>query len=158
MDTNFIIEIIYKSIFPDIKTYYEFNCQQLDIFENWYNTFDIGFYNQLEISRDVLTYKLVETKEDIELATLFLNTFSRPFDILEEIDELNELFINDIYSENADNSYSEKSDNSCYEETETINTIIKAHIDGDTKKVKHLLTNINIEDDIINDLKIKYIN
>jgi hypothetical protein len=132
MDTNFIIEIIYKSIFPDIKTYYEFNGEQLDIFEQWYNTFDIGFYNQLEISRDVLTYKLVETKEEIKLATLFLNTFGRPFDILEEIEELNEIF--------ADNTFSEKSDNSCYNETETINTIIKAHIDGNVEQVKNLLS------------------
>jgi hypothetical protein len=148
METNFIIEIIYKSIFPDIKTYYEFNGEQLDIFEQWYNTFDIGFYNQLEISRDILTYKLVETKEEIKLATLFLNTFGRPFDILEEIEELNEIF--------ADNTFSEKSDISCYEETETINTIIKAHIDGNVEQVKNLLSNTNIDDDIINDLKTKY--
>ena len=161
MESNFIIEIIYKSIFsskrlentlylcPEIKTYYEFNINELDIFEQWYNTFDIAFYNGLEISRDLLIYKLIETKEEIDLAKKFIDTFGRPFEILEEIDELNELF-------NTNDSYSEKSDNSCYEETETINDIIKAHINGDTTKVKDLLKKTNIDDDIIIDLKKKY--
>ena len=149
METNFIIEIIYKQIFLEIKTYYEFNIEQLDIFEQWYNTFDIFFYNSLEISRDLLIYKLIETKEEIDLAKKFIDTFGRPFEILEEIDDLNEIF-------NINDSYSDKSDNSCYEETETINDIIKAHISGDTIKVKNLLNKTNIDDDIVNDLKKKY--
>ena len=149
METNFIIEITYKQIFLEIKTYYEFNIEQLDIFEQWYNTFDIFFYNSLEISRDLLIYKLIETKEEIELAKKFIDTFGRPFEILEEIDDLNEIF-------NINDSYSDKSDNSCYEETETINDIIKAHISGDTIKVKNLLNKTNIDDDIVNDLKKKY--
>jgi hypothetical protein len=149
METNFIIEVIYKHIFLEIKTYYEFNINQLDIFEEWYNTFDIFFYNNLEISRDLLIYKLIETKEEIDLAKQFIDTFGRPFEILEEIDDLNEIF-------NINDSYSDKSDNSCYEETETINDIIKAHINGDTNKVKNLLNKTNIDDDIINDLKKKY--
>ena len=149
METNFIIEITYKQIFLEIKTYYEFNIEQLDIFEQWYNTFDIFFYNNLEISRDLLIYKLIETKEEIELAKQFIDTFGRPFEILEEIDDLNEIF-------NINDSYSDKSDNSCYEETETINDIIKAHISGDTIKVKNLLNKTNIDDDIVNDLKKKY--
>ena len=144
-----MIEVTYKQIFLEIKTYYEFNIEQLDIFEQWYNTFDIFFYNNLEISRDLLIYKLIETKEEIDLAKQFIDTFGRPFEILEEIDDLNEIFnINDFYSD--------KSDNSCYEETETINDIIKAHINGDTTKVKNLLNKTNIDDDIINDLKKKY--
>jgi hypothetical protein len=149
METNFMIELTYKQIFLEIKTYYEFNIEQLDIFEQWYNTFDIFFYNNLEISRDLLIYKLIETKEEIELAKQFIDTFGRPFEILEEIDDLNEIF-------NINDSYSDKSDNSCYEETETINDIIKAHISGDTIKVKNLLNKTNIDDDIVNDLKKKY--
>ena len=149
MENYFIIELVYKSILPEIKTYYEFNIEQLDIFEQWYNTFDIFFYNNLEISRDLLIYKLIETKEEIELAKKFIDTFGRPFEILEEIDDLNEIF-------NINDSYSDKSDNSCYEETETINDIIKAHISGDTIKVKNLLNKTNIDDDIVNDLKKKY--
>jgi hypothetical protein len=149
METNFIIEITYKQIFLEIKTYYEFNIEQLDIFEQWYNTFDIFFYNSFEISRDLLIYKLIETKEEIDLAKKFIDTFGRPFEILEEIDDLNEIF-------NINDSYSDKSDNSCYEETETINDIIKAHISGDTIKVKNLLNKTNIDDDIVNDLKKKY--
>jgi hypothetical protein len=149
METNFIIEITYKHIFLEIKTYYEFTIDQLDIFEQWYNTFDIFFYNDLEISRDLLIYKLIETKEEIDLAKKFIDTFGRPFEILEEIDDLNELF-------NIDDSYSDKSENSCYEETETINDIIKAHINGDTIKVKNLLNKTTIDDDIVNDLKKKY--
>jgi len=149
METNFIIEITYKQIFLEIKTYYEFNIEQLDIFEQWYNTFDIFFYNSLEISRDLLIYKLIETKEEIDLAKKFIDTFGRPFEILEEIDDLNEIF-------NINDSYSDKSDNSCYEETETINDIIKAHISGDTIKVKNLLNKTTIDDDIVNDLKKKY--
>ena len=149
METNFMIEVTYKQIFLEIKTYYEFNIEQLDIFEQWYNTFDIFFYNSLEISRDLLIYKLIETKEEINLAKKFIDTFGRPFEILEEIDDLNEIF-------NINDSYSDKSDNSCYEETETINDIIKAHISGDTIKVKNLLNKTNIDDDIVNDLKKKY--
>ena len=149
MENNFIIELVYKSILPEIKTYYEFNINQLDIFEEWYNTFDVFFYNNIEISRDLLIYKLIETKNEIELAKQFIDIFGRPFEILEEIDELNELF-------NINDSYSDKSDNSCYEETETINDIIKAHISGDIDKVKNLLKKTNIEDDIVNDLKKKY--
>ncbi len=149
MESNFIIELVYKSIFPEIKTYYEFNINELDIFEEWYNTFDVFFYNNIEISRDLLFYKLIENKDDIELAKKFIDTFGRPFDILEEIDELNELF-------NCNDSYSDKSDNDLYEETETINDIIKAHINGDTIKVKTLLNKTNIDDDIVNDLKKKY--
>jgi hypothetical protein len=149
METNFMIEVTYKQIFLEIKTYYEFNIEQLDIFEQWYNTFDIFFYNSFEISRDLLIYKLIETKEEIDLAKKFIDTFGRPFEILEEIDDLNEIF-------NINDSYSDKSDNSCYEETETINDIIKAHISGDTIKVKNLLNKTNIDDDIVNDLKKKY--
>lgn len=144
-----MIEVTYKQIFLEIKTYYEFNIDQLDIFEQWYNTFDIFFYNSFEISRDLLIYKLIETKEEIDLAKKFIDTFGRPFEILEEIDDLNEIF-------NINDSYSDKSDNSCYEETETINDIIKAHISGDTIKVKNLLNKTNIDDDIVNDLKKKY--
>jgi hypothetical protein len=149
METNFMIEVTYKQIFFEIKTYYEFNINELDIFEQWYNTFDIFFYNDLEISRDLLIYKLIETKEEIELAKKFIDTFGRPFEILEEIDDLNEIF-------NINDSYSDKSENSCYEETETINDIIKAHMSGDTIKVKNLLNKTNIDDDIVNDLKKKY--
>jgi hypothetical protein len=149
MEINFIIEVTYKLVFLEIKTYYEFNTEQLDIFEEWYNSFDITFYNELEISRDLLQYKLVETKEESELAKKFIDTFGRSFEILEEIDELNDIFNNSIISDSS-------SEHSFYAETETINDIIKAHIDGDLVKVKTLLDQTNIDDDIVNDLKKKY--
>lgn len=149
-ELNFIVEISYKTdILIEIKTYYEFNTEQLDIFEEWYNSFTIGFYNSLEISRDLLKFKLVEKKEEMELAKKFLDTFGRPFNILEEIDDLDQVFNQDIRSVSSE-------DESFYQETETINTIIQAHINGNITQVKTLLETTNIDDDIVNDLKKKY--
>lgn len=149
-ELNFIVEISYKTdILIEIKTYYEFNTEQLDIFEEWYNSFTIGFYNSLEISRDLLKFKLVEKKEEMELAKKFLDTFGRPFNILEEIDDLDEVFNQDIRSVSSE-------DDTFYQETETINTIIQAHINGNINQVKTLLETTNIDDDIVNDLKKKY--
>jgi len=149
-ELNFIVEISYKTdILIEIKTYYEFNTEQLDIFEEWYNSFTIGFHNSLEISRDLLKFKLVEKKEEMELAKNFLDTFGRPFNILEEIDDLYEIFNQDIRSVSSE-------DESFYQETETINTIIQAHINGNINQVKTLLETTNIDDDIVNDLKKKY--
>ena len=150
MMTNFIIQIIFKyKDLPNITTYYEFNINQLDIFESWYNTFDDYYINDMLITRNNIIYKLIESKEDIELISKFINIFDNPFNLLEFIDELDEIFI-----DNEDNSISSESD---INETETINTVINAHLLGDINKVKEMLSILNdCDDDIVNDIKKKY--
>jgi len=150
MMTNFIIQIIFKyKDLPNITTYYEFNINQLDIFESWYNTFDDYYINDMLITRNNIIYKLIESKEDIELISKFLNIFDNPFNLLELIDELDEIFI-----DNEHNSISSESD---INETETINTVINAHLLGDINKVKEMLSILNnCDDDIVNDIKKKY--
>jgi hypothetical protein len=145
---NFIVKIIYyfthPLTIPSIITFYEFNIDELDIFESWYNTFDEYYSDNLFISRDTITYKLVESKDDMEKAKVFLDNFDRPFNLLEEIEELSILFIEDIDSI--------ASENSVYDKTESINNIINYHLNGNVDKVKECLTNINTDDDIINDI------
>ena len=154
---NFIIQIIFKfRDIPNITTYYEFNINQLDIFESWYNTFDDYYINDMLITRDNIIYKLIESKEDMILISNFLKNFDNPFNLLEQIDELDEIFMEidiNINETNDNESLSSDSNN----ETETINEVINAHITGDIKKVKEILLTLNdCDDDVINDIKKKY--
>jgi hypothetical protein len=149
---NFIIQISFShKDLPIITTYYEFNIEHLDIFENWYNTFDDFYINNMIISKDTIQYKLLETKEQMQFAKIFLSLFDRPFEILELIEDLEQIFIQD-----NNDSTSIKSNDSFYEETETINNVIDAHIKGDIEKVKILLSKTNSKDDIVDTLKKKY--
>lgn len=150
---NFIIQIIfiYKDL-PNITTYYEFNIIQLDIFESWYNTFDEYYINDMLITRENIIYKLIETKEDMDLISKFLNIFDNPFNLLEQIDDLDEIFVI-----NDNNSISDNDSDHC-SETESISQVINAHINGDVNKVKEMLLTLNeCNDDIVNDIKKKYL-
>jgi len=145
----FIVQVFYLySNLPKITTYYEFNIEQLDIFEFWYNTFDEYYIDNLLISRDTIQYKLIETQDDMNFLSTFLKLFDKPFEILEQIDDLCNIF------DTRDN-ISNNSDNSLIEETECINDLISAHLNGDEENVKRLLLNINTDDDIVNDIRKK---
>ena len=145
----FIVQVFYlHSNLPKITTYYEFNIEQLDIFEFWYNTFDEYYIDNLLISRDTIQYKLIETQDDMNFLSTFLKLFDKPFEILEQIDDLCNIFdIRDNISNNSDNSL--------IEETECINNLISAHLNGDEENVKRLLLNIRSDDDIVNDIRKK---
>jgi len=145
----FIVQVFYLySNLPKITTYYEFNIEQLDIFEFWYNTFDEYYIDNLLISRDTIQYKLIETQDNMNFLSNFLKLFDNPFEILEQIDDLSNIF------DTRDN-ISNNSDNSLIEETECINDLISAHLNGDDENVKRLLLNINTDDDIVNDIRKK---
>lgn len=145
----FIVQVFYlHSNLPKITTYYEFNIEQLDIFEFWYNTFDEYYIDNLLISRDTIQYKLIETQDDMNFLSNFLKLFDKPFEILEQIDDLCNIF------DTRDN-ISNNSDNSLIDETECINDLISAHLNGDEENVKRLLLNINTDDDIVNDIRKK---
>ena len=145
----FIVQVFYlHSNLPKITTYYEFNIEQLDIFEFWYNTFDEYYIDNLLISRDTIQYKLIETQDDMNFLSTFLKLFDKPFEILEQIDDLCNIF------DTRDN-ISNNSDNSLIEETECINDLISAHLNGDEENVKRLLLNIRTDDEIVNDIRKK---
>lgn len=93
---NFIIEITISILpnIPIIKSYYEFNINQLDIFENWYSIFDDFFINNIIISRNNLKYIIIEDINNALIIKKFIDTVGNTFSILEEIDDLDELFEN----------------------------------------------------------------
>jgi hypothetical protein len=147
-----IIEIEILQNIGFIKTYYLMDQEQLEYFENWFNELDmIILDSSLIISKDTIKYNIIqETDEKFHDVNNFINSCGRPFELLEQIDEFNDLF-NNIDDANS----TESSD--IYQETETINNIIDAHIKGDITKVKNLLKNMeNCDDDIITNIKKKY--
>jgi len=145
----FIVQLFYlHNDLPKITTYYEFNIEQLDIFEYWYNTFDEYYIENMLISRETIQYKLIETLDEINFLSNFIKLFDKPFDLLEKIDDLIDIF-------DIKDNISNKSDNSLLEETESINNLIMAHLNGDETNVKRLLLTIKSDDDIVNDIKKK---
>lgn len=145
----FIVQLFYShNDLPKITTYYEFNIEQLDIFECWYNTFDEYYIDNMLISRETIQYKLIETLDEINFLSNFLKLFDKPFDLLEKIDDLIDIF------DTRDN-ISNNSDNSLMEETESINNLIIAHLNGDELNVKRLLLTIKSDDEVVNDIKKK---
>ena len=145
----FIVQLFYlHNDLPKITTYYEFNIEQLDIFEYWYNTFDEYYIDNMLISRETIQYKLIETLDEINFLSNFIKLFDKPFDLLEKIDDLIDIF-------DIKDNISNKSDNSLIEETESINNLIMAHLNGDETIVKRLLLTIKSDDDIVNDIKKK---
>jgi len=157
---KFILEIELNTQYGWIKTYYQFDLEELEIFETWYLEFDSMLLDSgLELNKTNFIYKIIKYSEDSFYTALnFLESFGRPFDLLEQIDELNEI----CFSSDAKDIASIQSDDSeLYNDTETINNIISAHIEGNTTKVKELLefskgSNV-ANDDIISNIKNKYI-
>ncbi len=157
MNEKFILEIELNTQYGWIKTLYEFDLEELEIFESWVSGLDsIILDSGLEINKETLTYKIIKSSdESFDLAKDFLEAFGRPFDLLEQIDGLEDICLkSESVSVNSDNS-------ELYNDTETINNIISAHMEGNKEKVKELLEtskNTNIaDDDVIFNIKNKYI-
>ena len=161
---KFILEIELNSDYGWIKTYYYFDLEELEIFETWYSEFDSMLLDSgLELNKTNFIYKIIKCSDDLFYTALnFLESFGRPFDLLEQIDGLENICLcpSDAKDDNSINS-DHTNDSDLYNDTETINNIIFAHFEGNTSKVKELLefnkdSNV-INDDIISNIKNKYI-
>jgi len=163
---KFILEIELNSEYGWIKTYYYFDLEELEIFETWYNDFSSLILDYgLELNKTNFIYKIIKCSDDLFYTALnFLESFGRPFDLLEQIDGLENICLcpSEQKDDNSVNSnHTGTDDSDLFNDTETINNIISAHIEGNTSKVKELLefsksSNV-INDDIISNLKNKYI-
>lgn len=163
MDEKFILEIELNTQYGWIKTFYHFDLEDLETFESWVCELEDGCVildSGLEISNQTLKYKIIKSSDDsYDLASDFLETFGRPFDLLEQIDGFDWF---DGIGSDAKSTHSTQSDDSeLYNDTETISNIISAHMEGNEARVKELLEtskNTNIaNDDIISNIKNKYI-
>jgi hypothetical protein len=158
---KFILEIELTSQYGWIKTYYYFDLEELEIFETWYNDFSSLILDSgLELNKTNFIYKIIKCTDDsFYTAVNFLETFGKPFDLLEQIDGLESICL--CPSRQEDTSSERSNDSELYNDTETISNIISAHIEGNSIKVKELLefskgSNV-INDDIISNIKNKYI-
>lgn len=157
MYEKFILEIEINTSYGWIKTFYQFDLEELEIFESWACGLNSLILDSgLEINKTNFTYSIIKsTDETYDAATNFLETFGRPFDLLEQIDGLDGICFDSNELDDLDNR---SDDSELYNDTETINNIISAHIEGNETKVKELLENTNIlDDDIITNIKNKYI-
>jgi len=162
MEEKFILEIELNTQHGWIKTFYLFDLEELGVFESWACELELRCVildSGLEISKKTLTYKIIKSSDEtFQLASDFLEIFGRPFDLLEQIDELDAIcFSSNIRCDNSINS----DDSELYNDTETISNIISAHMEGNETKVRELLEtnkNTNIAcDDIISNIKNKYV-
>ncbi len=159
---KFILEIELNTTYGWIKTYYQFDLEELEIFESWVSSLEsIILDSGLEINNTNLKYQIIKSTDNtFDTLTDFLETFGRPFDLLEQINELEDICFN-THNSKDNNSDTNSDDSELYNDTETINNIISAHIQGNVSKVKELLEtskNTNIDDDdIISNIKNKYI-
>jgi hypothetical protein len=159
---KFILEIELNTQYGWIKTYYQFDLEELEIFETWYSDFSSLILDSgLELDKTNFIYKIIKCSDDsFYTASNFLETFGRSFDLLEQIDGLEDICFVESKDDNSINS-SQSNDSELFNDTETINNIISAHFEGNTSKVKELLefsksSNV-INDDIISNIKNKYI-
>ncbi len=90
MDEKFILEIELNSKYGWIKTFYQFDIEELEIFETWYSNFDSLILDSgLELNKTNFIYKIIKYSDDSFYTVIsFLETFGKPFDILEQIDGL----------------------------------------------------------------------
>lgn len=143
-----------------IKTFYLFDNKSLDIFANWYEQLESQILDSgLEISQSNLQYSTIEsTDAKFDLVDKFVKEFGKPFDLLEQIEELEQIVNKELYSNSETNS---DTDSDLYTQTETIGDIISAHISGDTNRVIQLLGSSNAsgldDDEIISNIKKKYL-
>jgi hypothetical protein len=159
MDSQIYLELDIKTELGWIKTFYLLTQSSIDIFVNWYDQLNqVILDNGLEISPLNLQYNLIEsTDPKFVLADNFIKEFGRPFDLLEQIEELSDL--EQQVDLNLDtNSCSSDTDSELYTQTEAIGDIISAHVSGNTDRVIQLLGSTNIDDDeIITNIKKKYL-
>jgi hypothetical protein len=139
-----------------IKTFYLLNESLIDIFIDWYDQLDnIILDTGLEISKTNLQYTIIESLDiKFEIINKFIEEFGKPFDLLEQIEDLEQMFIEEFDTNSDTNS-------DLYTQTETIGDIISAHIAGDKDKVLQLLVSPNAskiyDDEIIINIKKKYL-
>jgi hypothetical protein len=151
-----------------IKTFYLLNESSIDIFIDWYDQLDkIILDTGLEISKINLQYTIIESLDTkFEIVNKFIEEFGRPFDLLEQIEDLEQIFTQELNTNSyidldtsSDTSSNASSD--LYTQTETIGDIISAHIAGNKDKVIELLVSPNAykidDDEIISNLKKKYL-
>jgi hypothetical protein len=147
-----------------IKTFYLLNESSIDIFIDWYDQLDnIILDTGLEISKTNLQYTIIESLDTkFEIIDKFVKEFGKPFDLLEQIEDLEQIFTQELNTNldtNSDTSSNASSD--LYTQTETIGDIISAHIAGNKDKVIELLGSSNAskidDDEIISNLKKKYL-
>jgi len=151
-----------------IKTFYLLNESSIDIFINWYDQLDnIILDTGLEISKINLQYTIIESLDTkFEIVNKFIEEFGKPFDLLEQIEDLEQIFTQELNTNSyidLDTSSDTNSNASLdlYTQTETIGDIISAHIAGNKDKVIELLVSPNAykidDDEIISNLKKKYL-
>lgn len=142
-----------------INTYYIIDLDALEIFEQWYLELDCLLLDSgLEITKQNLQYKILSQDEDQYFVLKnFIESFGTPWELLEQIDGLEQMFTNNV--DQINNSDSD-TDSDLYTQTETIGQIISAHINGDISKVKELLGSSGqtcLDDEVISNIKNKYI-
>ena len=150
------LEIDIQTIYGWIKTFYLVDIDSLEVFEQWYSQLDnIILDTGLEISKQTLQYKLIKPSDEQYFINLqFIELNGKPFEFLEQIEDLNLMFDKEIIHVDSD------TDSELYTQTETISNIISAHINGDIEKVKELLVSTNatnLDDEIIINIKNKYL-
>lgn len=162
MGTQVYLELdLHSDLLGWIKTFYLLDLESLDIFTQWYENLDYLILDSgLEISKTNLQYQVIDTSnQNFIIIDQFIKTFSRPYDLLEQIEELEQIVNNNCVEENY-NSESD-TDSELYTQTEAIGDIISAHISGDTDRVIQLLGSSNAanlnDDEIISNIKKKYL-
>lgn len=147
------LELEIKTDFGWIKTYYLIDSYILNQFTKWYYTFNYLILDSgLEISQDTLKARVINSvSAEYKIIFEFINNCGKPFDIIEQIEELDLIFNNDLHISESD------TDSDLYTQTDNINNIISAHIQGDEQKVKMLLEMTDCEnDDVIETIRNKY--
>lgn len=162
MGTQVYLELdLHSDLLGWIKTFYLLDLESLDIFTQWYEDLDYLILDSgLEISKTNLQYQVIDTSnQNFIIIDQFIKTFSRPYDLLEQIEELERIINKNCVEENY-NSESD-TDSELYTQTEAIGDIISAHISGDTDRVIQLLGSSNAanlnDDEIISNIKKKYL-
>jgi len=151
-----------------IKTFYLLNESSIDIFIDWYDQLDnIILDTGLEISKTNLQYTIIEFLDTkFEIIDKFVKEFGKPFDLLEQIEDLEQIFTQELNTNldtDSDTNLDTDSDASSdlYTQTETIGDIISAHMEGNKDKVIQLLGSSNASkidyDEIITNIKKKYL-
>ena len=160
---EYCLIINYNSPYGWIKTYYYINLEALEVFEQWYLELDCLLLDTgIELSKENLKYKIItqDSNDDFILLKDFINTFGTPWELLEQIDDLEKMFETNYPNSSSNPNLDSDTDSDLYTETETIGQIISAHINGDASKVKELLNSSNasnLDDEVISNIKKKYI-
>lgn len=131
--------------------YYYVTTEQFNAIFEWYNIFDTeGETIELNdgMTLDPVKFEIKNLQPDETLIN-FINTYGNPFDILENIPELEHIFTNTVAAAEDDD------DSILYTETSNISKLIHAHVTGDIKQVTNLLPKIKKTDSIVSAIRNK---